>query len=497
MKTAFFTFCFLLSACCFFSVFAQKNKPWESGHKLVFNIKDCKDAQILLVTLFRDKHILKDSATNNGKGTFVFEGEREFDAGLYTLVSSKKTILLNFIMDGSQKFTYNLDTTGNVNNNSVIGSPENEEMLRFSKKTVAAQMNMRDWELKRKEFETKGKSDSADAYRAKMFSLNTEMEQFIDELIAKNPTFLFSKMQKSYREIELPDPPVFADGSIDSSFQAIYYRTHYWDNFDLSDRRFLFVPSYEPKLNNYFKKLLWYQDNDTIIKYMDLMISKTRSDTVMYRFLIEYLSKEFQNQVIGHDAIFVHLSKNNMLAGKCKWMDEDLIKQYKMRVEDLEPVLIGKKSVEMILPDTSQNAQMNKWHSSYNMPKKYRILWFYDHTCHHCLKEAKEMKAVYDSLNRIGKLNFDVYAVNHTTDIEKWKKYINENKFTWINVGGTKGNVDWTKEYRITSNPQFFIINQEKIIILNKDIPKNMIPQFLMDYERIEAEKERIKNKKR
>jgi peroxiredoxin len=230
---------------------------------------------------------------------------------------------------------------------------------------------------------------------------------------------------------------------------------------------------------------------------MDMMLAKTYPDSLMYRYLFGFLSTEFESsKMIDHDAIFVHLAKNNPLAGKCTWMDEDLIKQYKMRVEDLEPMLIGNKSVEMVLPDTSQTDNTKKWYSSYNMPKKYRILWFYDHSCPTCQKEAKEMKAVYDSLENIGKLNFDVYAVNRTDDIAKWKKYIEDNEYTWINVGGAKGNIEWKEAYHITSNPQFYIINQDKIIILNRDIPKNMIPTFLEGYERAEAERTRLKNKK-
>jgi thioredoxin-related protein len=367
-------------------------------------------------------------------------------------------------------------------------------MLRFQRKTNEAQSKMMGWGAKRKEFEDKGKKDSADYYLEKMKGIHKEMEHFISDLIDRNPTFLFSKLQKSYRDIEIPDPPVYHDGSIDSSFQIVYYRTHYWDNFDLTDRRFLFLPSYEPKLNDYFKKILWHQEVDTIIRYMDMMLAKTFSDSLMYRFLIEYLTTEFdQSNIIGHDAVLVHLAKNNQLAGKCPWIDEDFIKKIKIRIEDLEPVLIGTKSVELVLSDTSET----KWFSSYNMPRKYRVLWFYDQTCPTCNKESKELKAVHDSLARIGQLNFDVYAVNRTEDIDRWKKYIRENDYTWINVGGKQGNVDWTEVYKVKTNPQFFIINQEKKIILNKDIPKNMIPQFLMEYEKIEAERAQLKNKKR
>ena len=492
---AFTLFCFLLSAFCFQPIFAQKSKSKDPGYKLTFNIKDCKDNEALLAIHYRGKLMKKDSALNDGKGVFVFQSDGKHDGGLYSLVAGNKR-LLDFLMDDSQKFTYNLDTTGNVQNFSVTGSPENTEMLRFQQKTVDAMKNKTQWAEKRKEF-AENNADSAEYYTEKMKNLDSEMEQFITELIDRNPKFLFSKFQKSNREIVIPDPPVYDDGSIDSSFQAIYYRTHYWDNFDLTDRRFIYLPSYEPKLNNYIKKVLWYQEVDTINRYIDLMFDKTLSDSLMYRFLVEYLSREFENSnMIGHDAIFVHIAKNNQLAGKCKWMDEDLIKKYKMRIDDLEPLLIGKKSIEMIIPDTTQSDNFSHWISSYKMPKKYRILWFFDHTCSHCLKESQEMKVVYDSLAQIGKLNFDVYAVNQTDDIAAWKKYIQKHGFTWINVGGNKGNIDWKKEYHIAKNPQFYIINQDKIIILNRDISKSMIPQFLEGYEKAEAEKTRLKNKK-
>jgi len=497
MKSRFF--CLFLSTFCFlpFPLVAQKTKAKEPERKIVFNVKDNKDDKMFLVIHFRDKFMLKDSAFTKGNGVFVFEGENKLDEGMYSLVSGGKARLLDFMMDGSQKFTYNLDTTGNVNKYSVVGSPENAEMLLFQQTTVEAKKQMKEWGEKRKEFEEKEMQDSVDYYLKKMKDKDAEMERFITDLMNLNPTFLFSKLQKSFREVEIPEAPVLEDGTIDSSFRAIYFRTHYWDNFDMTDRRFLFMPSFDPKLNNYIKRILWYQPVDTINKYIDLMLDKTSPDSLMYRYTVEFVSREFEtSKIIGHDAVFVHIAKNNQLAGKCTWLDEDIIKKYKMVIEDKEPLLIGKKTVEMILPDTSQTEIFGHWISSYKMPNKYRILWFYDQNCATCKKEALEMKAVYDSLENIGKRNFDVYAVNRTDDIEGWKKYIRTNGYTWINVGGAKGNVDWKEAFRITSNPQFYIINQEHIIILNKNIPKDMITTFLEDYERIESEKERLKNRK-
>jgi hypothetical protein len=77
------------------------------------------------------------------------------------------------------------------------------------------------------------------------------------------------------------------------------------------------------------------------------------------------LSYKFESsKVIGHDAVFVHIVKNNQMQNKCTWMDEDLVRKYEKRVKNLEPILIGKTAVEMIIPDTAQSDIFNRWYSS-------------------------------------------------------------------------------------------------------------------------------------
>lgn len=59
---------------------------------------------------------------------------------------------------------------------------------------------------KRKEFDEKGIKDSTDYYADKLKNINTEMLDFINnEIIGKHPEYLFSKMQKSYMEVDVPE----------------------------------------------------------------------------------------------------------------------------------------------------------------------------------------------------------------------------------------------------------------------------------------------------
>jgi len=503
MKKSFILLLISVLCCGAYGVMAQNNTPKNlqksknnpanyrdaDGHKIIFNVKDSRDTLVYLVIHYNDKLLLKDSVKPVSKGKFVFEGKNRYDDGMYSLVSMDKKLYLNFILDNNQHFTYNLDTTMDVNNFSVEGSPENAEMLRFQRKTSQASRDANEWSKKRKEFEDAGNTDSANVYKEKLSNINNEMQEFINDLIAKNPNFLFSKMQKSYQNVDIPE---FKDenGENDIPKQAAYYRLHYWDNVDLADHRFIYLPSFDPKMKDYFLKVLYHQEADTINKYIDIFLAKTEKDTFMYHYCCDWLSYQFEtSKVIGHDAVFYHIAMTNQMAGKCYWLDEDILAKYQKRTTRLAPILIGNIAPELIIPDTTLSDDMRTWHSSYRMSKPYTILWFYDPDCPTCKKESKNLRAVYDSLEAIGQRNFDVYAVANDADVPRWKKYVKENNYPWMQVGGNKGNLDYLEYFNIyeMGNPAMFIMeNKEHRIILNKRIDMFSIPQFLEEYERIE-----------
>lgn len=485
---------FLIALVFCINVNAQKGKssvaPDKSGHNIVFNIKDAHDQIVYLTIHFSDKLILKDSVRPSANGKYVFRGTKPYDDGLYSLISQKKKLYLNFIIDGNQSFEYNLDTTGEVNHFSIKNSPENEEMLKFQRKTSEAQNLANEWSKKEKEFDESKQKDSSDVYRHKLMSINDTMMNFMHALIDRHPNYLFSKMQKSYLNIDVPDFKK-ADGTTNGDAQLYYYINHYWDNVDLADHRFIFIPSFEPKLKDYFNKLLYNQETDTINKYVDLVLSKASPDTLMYHYLVDWLSYQYENsKVIGLDAVFVHIAKTNQLAGKCYWMDEDVIAKYRKVVGRREPLLIGKIAPELVIPDTTLPKDIAKWRSSYKIDKPYTILWFYDPTCHHCQQDSKVMALVYDSLENIGQRKFEVYAVGEG-DTNVWRKYVRDCHYPWINAGGNQGNMDYLEYFNIaeTGNPTMFILNSKHEIILNKKIEMRQIPTFLDEYEKLQATK--------
>jgi hypothetical protein len=495
-------FVFFLSAMMVQSAFAQKTKKTspKQGHELKFLVKDAKDSILYLAVHFRDKLILKDSVRPSGYGKYIFAGDTPYQDGLYMLINQNKRPYLNFVIDKNQHFAITCDTTGGVNDVIIVGSPENVELLKFQQKSVQSQKRVKELRDERAKAQEAGDKELVRSCNEQLEEVNKEMEQFINDLIDANPDYLFSKMQKAYKMIEVPAPPVKEDGTIDSNFQAIYYRTHYWDNVDLSDGRLLYTPALEPKINEYFLKILFYQESDTICKYVDMVLDRAEKDSVSYRFFLEWISYKFESsKILGHDAVFVHIVKNNQLKNKATWMDEDLVRKYEKRVKNLEPLLIGKTAVELIIPDTTQSDDFTRWYSSYGFSKPYVILWFYDPDCPTCTKETMKMKVLYDSLERAGMRNFDIYGVAAEKDINRWKKYLKEKQLPWLNVGGLKANVDYMSAYNIyeTGTPSMFIMdNRTRKIILNKRIDMEQVPEFLRHYEKVENYKKQQQQKK-
>lgn len=469
------------------SVKAQKKtaKKEKDAYDIHVNIKDAKDTIIYLTLNFDGKLLLRDSAGPSGPGVYRFHGPNKLEEGFYSIVAQKRIQYASLMIENSPFFTITFDTTGSYESLSVQNSPENAILVDFQVHSGVAQKSLAKLSENKKRCEAEGKRDSVEIYQKRMEDINKDMIDYINQLIANNPDKLFAKMQKAYQNVEVPDI-MNAEGELDMEARGAYFRTHYWDNVDLNDGRMVFMPVMQNKVKEYFERALQYQEIDTIIKYMDMTLDRC-TDTIVYKYMFSYLSQTYQNSKnIGFDGVFIHLAKENPLKGKCYWMSEELIGQYQSRVDHLDNLLIGRHAPELIIPDTS-----DQWHSSHMLPKKYVILWFFDPDCQECRRETKKLRAVYDSLEVAGTRNFDVFAIANDCTPERWKRYVKEEGHPWLVVGGNKGNIDYLEAYNTyeTGNPTMFILNEKRDIICNRRIPIEMIPEFLSQYEHIEANK--------
>lgn len=435
------------------------------------------ETRFYLAQHFRDKYEIKDSATF-AANQIVFQGSKKLERGIYVLLNSKKEKCFDFVVDDSQKFSIAFDEKYSNAAMEVKGSKACQQMFEYLTKLDYGR-------AKSKEIGELGKTDKA-ASEAQMKELQSEMDTYLDNFKKVASNTFFGRVMISTENINVPEQiPAGAKDTNLQLWQAIYFRTHYWDNVNFSDHSLIYTPQLFEKMNLYFFGLLYYQDADTITRYATMVLDKVEKDSTMLRYFLDFIVPKYERatKMIGWDQVFVNLTERYYLAGKCPWATQADLYSRHNTVEYLKPSLVGHFGTELLIPDSNQSEDANQWISSHYFPERYVILWFWDPDCSHCQKQSEELKQLYNKMVAEGKKRFEVYAVGYEADVPKWKRYIAQHQFPFVNVGGSNVNVDYQAAYNVHGAPTMIILDCDRNIILNKTIQTNSILPFLDQYE--------------
>lgn len=449
------------------------------GYKISFQPKGATDGtKFYLGQHFRDKFILHDSATVTN-GTFVFQGKQKLNRGVYALVDSQKKGVFDFMVDDSQIFTIAYDEKHSATSMKATGSKNCQAMFDYMAKIDYGN-------VKAKEIQELGKTDKAKA-ETQMEELRTEMNSYLDNFKKSSSNTLFGKIMNSTESVKVPE--TLPEGSSETNlqnWQAIYYRTHYWDNVNLKDHSLIYTPQLFDKMNLYFFGVLYYQDADTITKYAYQVLDKVVDDSTMLRYFLDFIVPKYEHatKMIGWDQVFVNITEHYYLSNKCPWSTEADRYSRRNTVEYLKPSLIGQPGIELLIPDSNQSPDPNQWISSHYFPERYVILWFWDPDCNHCKTQSEELKQLYNKMKQEGNKRFEVYAIGYEADVPKWKRTFVERQYPFVNVGGSNVNVDYQAAYNVHGAPTMIILDCDRQIILNKTIQTNSILPFLDQYEK-------------
>ncbi|MBR3725306.1 MAG: DUF5106 domain-containing protein [Bacteroidales bacterium] len=428
---------------------------------------------------FRDGFITMDSARGDNNGNYTFSGRRKWDTGIYALYGKEgKKSLLDFTIDGSQKFTIRLSPSNEVADpqKDIVGSPANQIMFSFLKREDQAKKQAREIDKKKKSGDAKVKDEA----EKEMELLSKDMINFEDSIFKANSKYRFFQLAKMFNGPEVPD---------EVEDKALYYRTHFWDGIDLTDHSLIYTPDLFNKMNYYFFGVLYHMESDTVCRYADMLFKKIENDSVMMRYFMDFIMPKYYRSTknIGWDATWCYLVRKYYLTGKCPWATQAELTNKRQSVEFLEQSLIGAMGQELYMADTNQSPDPKDWISSHRFPQKYVILWFWDPDCHHCQEQTATLKALYDSLSAAGNKIFEVYAIGYESDVAKWKKYVREHQLPFVNVGGSNVNIDYQVAYNVHGAPTMIILNEERRIIMNKVLATKDILPFLERYEQRRA----------
>lgn len=451
----------------------------QSTYKIDFHVKGLKDTTIYLGSYYGENTVIRDTARVNGQGAFSFEGTRPLSEGVYYLVLKNNKLPLDFVVGKDQYFSIDTDTEDYTRHAKISGDEDN---ILFQQNAIYLADAFKEAEPFVKILKDSTLSnDDKKAARTDFEKISEKVMQYQKELIEKNPASMTARLLNATREIAVPDPPKKDDGSIDSTWQFKYYRSHYFDNFDLADEALIRLPKpmYSEKVKDYLDRL-FIQQPDTLLKEINRIAATVKKNKEAYKYFVWTCVLHYQtHKVMGLDEVYVKLYDKYIATGEMDfWLDKKVKGSIKEYVDKIRVSLVGMTAPNLIMQDQTFKAR-----SMYDIKNKYTILFIFDPDCGHCREETPKLVEFYNKSRQ--KFDFEVYAVSIDTSMKKMRDFIKEFKTPWITVNGPRTYVGHhSKLYYAEQTPAMYIIDEKRKIIAKK-LPVEMLPEFFQKYSRL------------
>ncbi len=452
----------------------------ESGYHISVKVDGLSESNLILGHYFGNSMYPDDTVSLNTNGEGVFKGKEKLQEGLYVIYFESGTYF-ELMMGEDQDFSFETDTSDYVRNLKFEGSKENEIFNEFQ----LYMLDMHDEaEAIQAELKIETKDKNKEKLKQQLEDLGNKRIEVIDKIKTENPDLFVGVFLKATLDVEVPE-----DIKDDQKERYLYYKNHYFDNFDLTDVRLAYTPLYEDKVIRYLDHIV-LQIPDSLIKEVDIIIEDSRSDSALFRYvLITLFNKYLKSNIMGMDAITVHLAKKYYIP-EAWWSDDKYIKDLKERVEILEPLLIGAPAPDVQLrfvpgdhfKQAANDTALKRYPHAGNffniseVDADFTVLVFWEATCSHCKKEVPALYKIYeDSLKA---KNVQVIAISTLfgkDGKEKWIDFVNKNKlYDWINAWNPY-DYKFKEVYDIRSTPQIFVLDKNKKIIGKRLGPDNIL----------------------
>ncbi|HEV8079267.1 MAG TPA: redoxin domain-containing protein [Chitinophagaceae bacterium] len=456
-----------ISLCLFFIVLIAK-----SQYQVILQTPNYKSGFAYL-TYYSGKNInVEDSALVNNKGVAIFKKDKKLQPGIYYIVFPGKNKLVDFLVNKEQNITIKADTSDLINKTTITGSKEN---VLFQEYQTFIAVKGKQLQVAQQAYSSsKNKTDSL-LHERSYKRLNKELNQFRENIIKQYPQSMLATLFKSIMEPEVPN--TFPVTKQDTITNYNFYKKHYWDNISFGNEIIIRTPFFVPKVERYFRDIL-VQSADTIIKEADYLLLLARTNSEMYKFLLNWLTDEYlYPKYMGQDAVFVHLFEKYHSKGVSNWLNAKQLSTISNRAYMVMSNLIGEKAANLDMVDST-----GKPSPLYNVNAEYVVICFWDPTCGHCREEVPRLDSLYRA--KWKQLGVKIYGVLSENEKEKWLHFIKENKLSeWIHVYQTEETKKaisdsklpgYKQLYDIIQTPTLYLLDKEKRIIAKKLTPLQM-----------------------
>ena len=428
------------------------------GCKISVELPGAAGNNVLLAHYYAKQLLINDTIRldNNGRG--IFEADTLLPEGLYMIYFNNDNHF-DFLLSSDQDFTIankNFSKTGL----QITGSTEGEEFVKYTKFLDG---------LQQEKNEIIQKSRNATAaekvvYQNKLDTLTNKLHDYWIKKAGEYPgtwlaAFLMADYVPSADLNKLPEE-VRKNDTLRLRYKFDYQEKHYFDYFDVTDKRFLYTPLITPKLETYFTKIL-YQQYDTVRAGIMNLIEKSRPCKPMFRYIVSYfLNESYNSKLMGLDALFDDIARKYYLSGMAYWADSATIATIRENVIFSEHNLLGMTAPELKL----EGLDSTHYYSLHEINAKVTVVLIYEPNCSHCQTYVPALyKEVFLPYKNYG---LEVYAIYSMDNREEWVDFIQkENLYDWINVWDENNFSGFKVLYDARKTPAVYVLDQNKKII--------------------------------
>lgn len=465
----------------------------KDGYRIQLKFKDIKDSSFFLAHYFAKPlpTIYKsDSGKLDKTGFSVLKSDKKITGGMYLIMLSDRKTYFEFLLNNGDDIIINIENSKELPSKglSIKNSSENDAFFKYEEfvRTVGEEHQTLMAQLEA----AKNSVDSA-TIKEKMSGKMKSLISYRNDFVSKSPNSLLAKI---FKGLELPKIPegkhYLADGSEDKDYAYVYYKAHYWDNFDLKDGRLINTPLYDARITEYFEKLV-IPMTDSVIKEADWLLAQTRGSGDLFNYTLSWLANFSQDsKVMGMDKVYVHLVDQYYAKGEASWLSNDLLQKHLDHAKELRPTLIGNVGYDISMKDTSGKKDI----TVSSIKSKYKLLVMWDPTCGHCMKEIPALDSVYKAENLKAK-GVKVIGICTENVEQAWKDFIKKHNLgDWTHLYDPEHKSNYKMMYNARVNPTIYLLDAKGIIV-GKSIDHSNVAKLIEMMELQEQESKKASSK--
>ena len=411
---------------------------FANDYKIKGKVTAWNNQKIYLFGSYGDKFNLIDSVQTSAYGDFKIAYSKDLPKGLYRLV----------FMDN--KYIELILNKENIVLKTHVSDPFN--YLEFSEST------------ENKIYHSYIKKRNYDQYRIELLqpvlgyyplddkfypvllqeftNIQDSLDLYIDNIRKTKSNTFASKL------IEIDRRPKL-DPVLKQNMQKEMAKKQYFDKKSFNDTALLYT---NVLTNNILSYLALYQNpkmskeqvEKEFIKAVDIILPKMRTNKKIYEFVVEYLISGFEQ--FGLSQVITHIASQMDEIEDCS--DQDL----KHRIKTLKKLSKGNPAPDIKLKDLRLK----------DIQKNRTLILFYASWCPLCNELMPEIHNIYEA----HKDDLEVVAISIDSVQADYQKYIDSNKFRWIQYCDLKAwETQAAIDYGVYVTPHMFLLDHRKRIL--------------------------------